>query len=364
LKITVKYFTMPEEPFSALVREVTIKNLKKTSQRLDVLDGLPIINCYGLKDWLTKNMARTAEAWISVEELKAKTPFYQLTVEIADKPEVTHIKEGNFFFSLGAASQLIDPIIEAEVVFGQATDYSAPERFLNGSFKIPKEQRTSNKTPCAFGYQEMTLKANQEITFVSLYGYAHDLDELQKTVAKARQKGFIKAKEAVNKRIIDEIRNYTFTNSDSEAFNLYAGHTFLDNVLRGGLPVSLKTEEGNVAFNVYSRKHGDPERDYNYFNLSPTYYSQGNGNYRDVNQNRRNDIWFNTDVRDEHLKTFLNLVQADGYNPLVVKGATFTVAEKDKLKGILKECCLSTTELNGFLETAFRPGDLLTVLAH
>jgi len=52
----------------------------------------------------------------------------------------------------------------------------------------------------------------------------------------------------------------------------------------------MQTAEGPVSFNVYSRKHGDLERDYNFFMLSPTFLSQGNGNYRDVNQNRRNDV--------------------------------------------------------------------------
>lgn len=47
----------------------------------------------------------------------------------------------------------------------------------------------------------------------------------------------------------------------------------------------------NKIFYVYSRKHGDLERDYNYFSMLPEFYSQGNGNFRDVNQNRRCDTF-------------------------------------------------------------------------
>ena len=142
-------------------------------------------------------------------------------------------------------------------------------------------------------------------------------------VKKSTGSGFIEDKAALNRRIIDEIKDYCFTHSASNEFNQYCGQTFLDNILRGGLPISLQTAEGPASFNVYSRKHGDLERDYNFFMLSPTYLSQGNGNYRDVNQNRRNDVWFNKDVKDSSIVNFLNLIQADGYNPLIVKGTAF-----------------------------------------
>jgi len=62
--------------------------------------------------------------------------------------------------------------------------------------------------------------------------------------------------------------------------------------------------------------------------LVPTFLSQGNGNYRDVNQNRRNDVWFNRDVKESSLVNFLNLIQADGYNPLIVKGAIFVIKDE------------------------------------
>jgi hypothetical protein len=62
------------------------------------------------------------------------------------------------------------------------------------------------------------------------------------------------------------------------------------------------------------------ERDYNYFVLAAEHYSQGNGNYRDVNQNRRCDVFFEPRVGDFNIRTFASLIQSDGYNPLVVQG--------------------------------------------
>ena len=47
-------------------------------------------------------------------------------------------------------------------------------------------------------------------------------------------------------------------------FDEYCKRTYLDNFLRGGKPVRL----AGHTFHLYSRKHGDLERDYNYFSLT------------------------------------------------------------------------------------------------
>jgi len=367
LKAQVSYFTLPEEPYSALVRQVIIKNLTPKPCSVEMVDGLPVIIPYGLTEWANKNMSRTAEAWVKVRNLEQHAPFYQLNVEISDTPQVTHIHEGNFFFSFRSkapAGQLLPVLVEAQHVFGQATDFSAPVGFLADDFRLPQKQRTNNKTPSAMSHASFDLKAKSQERIVSIFGYAHSVHQLNMIKSQIADVKLIEAKALRNQQIVDEIKNFTFTQSSSEAFNLYARHTFLDNVLRGGLPISVQTDDGPVAFNVYSRKHGDPERDYNYFNLAPTFYSQGNGNYRDVNQNRRNDVWFNTDLRSGHIITFMNLGQADGYNPLIVKGTTFAVKDTDTLKEILA----SSVDPHGqqvlmdFLKKDFRPGDMMTFI--
>ena len=63
------------------------------------------------------------------------------------------------------------------------------------------------------------------------------------------------------------------------------------------------------------------ERDYNAFFLATEPFSQGNGNFGDVNQNRREDVWLNPKVKDFNIRMFANLIQADGYNPLVIQGS-------------------------------------------
>ncbi|MGH7197682.1 MAG: cellobiose phosphorylase, partial [Candidatus Omnitrophota bacterium] len=146
---------------------------------------------------------------------------------------------------------------------------------------------------------------------------------------------------------------------------LYCGQTYLDNALRGGVPVNLGVKDAPLLYHAYSRKHGDLERDYNQFVVEPTFFSQGNGSYRDVNQNRRNDVWFNPEVRDTTLRTFLDLLQLDGFNPLVVKGVRFhakrTAALAKVLNGFFGK--KAAKKLAAFLARPFQPGELYGFLA-
>ncbi len=367
IKTTVNYFTLPEAPYAALVRRVTFENIGKKDVEVECIDGLPALNPYGLKDWLGKHISRTVEAWVAVHNIAKKAPFFQLKVEVADTPQVTHIHEGNFYFAFDAKTKkLLDPIVESALVFGQASDYLVPENFLkNAKFIVPVKQQTTNRTPSAFVVQNFSLKKGKSHQITALAGYAHDLAELNSVVKESLKGDFIDTKALRNKAIIDDIKQYCFTKSASNTFDQYCGQNFLDNVLRGGLPVSLKTAQGPVSFNVYSRKHGDLERDYNFFTLAPTYLSQGNGNFRDVNQNRRNDIWFNQDVGSSLLVNFYNLIQADGYNPLVIKGLSFSVEKESQIDEIIKEFEPQgdVAKLKALLKKGFMPGELLKMIS-
>ena len=370
LRIRVNFFTLPEEPFAALVRWVTIENLTQKTYHAELIDGLPLILPYGINDGLVKNLSRTIEAWYRVDNLKKKAPYYHLNVEIADTAVVTHIKQGNFYFGFNPeakTNKLFPPLVESSLIFGEAHDFSAPERFLNSRSPVLTGQQTTNRTPSAMCFAETKLKAHQSFHCVSLTGNIHSQDILNQNIPRLTKSSYITQKRLRNKQIIDDVRNFVKTKSSSTAFDCYVGHTFLDNVLRGGLPISMETKYGPVGFNVFSRKHGDLERDYNFFVVAPTYYSQGNGNYRDVNQNRRNDVWFNKDIQDHHITNFMNLIQADGYNPLIVKGASFFIEDKAKLEEYLHKFFNKQDQdkVGKLIKKGFQPGALLSfILEH
>jgi hypothetical protein len=126
----------------------------------------------------------------------------------------------------------------------------------------------------------------------------------------------------------------------------------MDNVLRGGTPLMFETSEGEVPYYIFSRKHGDLERDYNFFMLEPNVLSQGNGNFRDVLQNRRNDLFFEPKIKAFNINQFFSFIQADGYNPLNVSGIVFHYEGKPT----------EYQALNTLLESAYTPGQLYTLL--
>ncbi len=62
----------------------------------------------------------------------------------------------------------------------------------------------------------------------------------------------------------------------------------------------------------------------------------------------------------------MNLVQADGYNPLVVKGAVFVVKDEHAIQGLLDEFGVvdGKDKLKDILKKGFMPGVLLKVITH
>ena len=368
LKIKVEYFTIPNDSYAGLARVVSIKNLSRAGKSMQVLDGLPQIIPYGTSNLFLKKLGRTIEAWMNIENLDKGVPFYKLDVDPTDRPEIIHIKEGNFYlgFTPGSnKSKLIKPVVDPQCLFGALTDFSFPRQFLAvKNFSYPAKQLIKSRTPSAFLLFGLELAQGEEKVICSVIGHMRSLETLNASIKKIAKPGYLEQKKEENKKIVEELQSDIATVSGYRNFDLYAKQTYLDNIIRGGYPVRFNAAS---VFYLYSRKHGDLERDYNKFQLQPAYFSQGNGNYRDMNQNRRCDTWFNPDINDENLIYFFNLLQADGFNPLVVKGASFTLKNdvdlKALLKGLIEE--KQIPELASFLTpplragAGFTPGELI-----
>ena len=365
LGIKVEYFTIPNDSYAALARMVTIKNLGNKPKKLQLLDGLPQIIPFGTANLFLKKLHRTIEAWMHVENLEKGVPFYKLDVDPTDRPEVTYIKEGNFylgFHHVDGNAEIIKPIVDPESIFGPVTDFSCPYKFIStDKFKYPKEEITRSKTPCGFLLLNLDLAPKEEKNFYAVVGYMRSLEALNFSVHSIAEPGYLEWKRKDNQKIIREIQSDITTISSSQEFNQYAQQTYLDNVIRGGYPTIFKSDSASSVFYLYSRKHGDLERDYNKFQIQPAYYSQGNGNYRDVNQNRRSDVWFNPEVKDETIITLFNLIQSDGFNPLVVKGLNFTLKEGVNLNEALQSTVrqADVEKLVSVLSKPFTPGEII-----
>jgi hypothetical protein len=360
LKVEVEYFTIAGESFPALARTVKVTNLAAKKRALEIIDGLPVMIPFGFDDSLLKRLSQTIEAWCSVENLEEGAPFCKLKVMPADAAETRVLKEGNFFISLAsqAGQDLhVEMIVNPGIVFGENTSLELPVNFIeNARFKVPANSFTEGFTPCAFAFKRLELGKKGSAEICSLFGHVENHELLNQISHRVSRREYFSANAAANDSLINEICGAITTESSSKSFDLYAKQTFLDNVLRGGLPISL----GGKVIYLYYRKHGDMERDYNDFKLLPTYFSQGNGNYRDINQNRRNDIFFNPEVKEDNIARFFNLVQLDGFNPLVVHGTQYLIRSRQTGSELIKKHFRRTgQELEGWLADPFFLGSLL-----
>ncbi|MGD9014923.1 MAG: hypothetical protein PVI33_02720, partial [Candidatus Omnitrophota bacterium] len=357
LDLQINYFPIPSDCFAALARIVKIKNISRAKMRIQVLDGLPLIIPLGISNRILKQLGRTAEAWTRVKFIGNSAAFYKLDVDPADRPEVKYIQKGNFYVSFTR------PIIDPWPIFGPRLNLDYPYSFLKQkNFKYPKNQTNESKLPSGMGLAEFELKPDEQKCLSSLFGNIHDAQLLHSRLPEIKTQRYLKLKREQNKNIISQLQDNITTQSSSTRFNFYCRQTYLDNTIRGGYPIVFKSKQDKKqVFYLYLRKHGDLERDYNNFQIQPRYFSQGNGNFRDIVQNRRSDTWFNPDIEAANLITFFNLIQTDGFNPLVVKGIQFHLKNKRDFKKI----CLrlfnakDLDKLLSFLDNPFTPGSVI-----
>ncbi|MFH0941176.1 MAG: hypothetical protein V1840_04910 [Candidatus Omnitrophota bacterium] len=331
LEVEVSYFSVPQAPYAALARELVIKNTSRMPKHLEFLDGLSVIVPCGVNNWFLKEMSRTIEAWMTVEMPAKGVPVYRLTTDPRDTAQVAFIKGANFYagFQENKDCAQTKVIVDPKAVFGEASDFSLPLNFIkSGSFSYPKNQTAENKFPCGFSYVDTRLKPGAEVRFYSMIGHVFDVADIKKLGIGKIDKDFMRDKRLLNQLLIEGIMDKVFTASSIPEFDLYARQTYLDNVLRGGLPYTFALDGGKKSVYVFSRKHGDLERDYNRFLVAATYFSEGEGNYRDVNQNRRSDIFFEPLLGEKNIIDFMNLIQLDGYNPLIFKGERFVISQE------------------------------------
>ncbi len=360
LEIEILYFTIPNDNFGALARRLTVKNISKTRKTLEILDGLPQVIPAGLNNMFLKYLPRTMEAWMVVENLENNVPFIRLKVDPADRPEVVHIRQGNFYAAFDN-KRILKPIIDPEAIFGHATDFTIPEVFLRKDFSYPAEQLAQNKFPSCMCHKNLSLSPQGLCTIYSLIGNMSSLEKLKADIKRISKQSYILSKQNENKGVISELMDNSFTGSGSRSFNLYCQQNYLDNVMRGGYPLSFKDKDRFTNINIFSRKHGDLERDYNNFHIEPTHFSQGDGNYRDANQNRRNDAWFNPQVMDDNVHAFFDLIQTDGYNPLVIKPDRFLFKQNfSVLNRFFNKSDLPRAK--DFIKRPFTPGEVLAFL--
>lgn len=359
LQINVLYYILPEEALGGLVRVVTIKNILPEQRELELLDGMPSVIPYGIGLNDLKEMAQTMKAWMQVEDIDTRMPYYRVRFSTKDSAAVSKIEGGNFFVSLSEKGERLPVIGDPELVFGYDYSYKKPEGFLENSIDVllEEKQMTQNQVPSGFACVHQMLEGNGQKQIYTVIGQAERKELVRSFAEKLSDADFFREKYKRAQMLTEELTCGIRTKSASPVFDAYCRQTYLDNILRGGFPVKMGS---NKIFYVYSRKHGDIERDYNFFSILAQYYSQGNGNFRDVNQNRRCDVLFSPFVKEHNIKMFYNLIQIDGYNPLSVKQVTYCLNKPEEILPMVKPDGME--KVKDFFEKEFSPGSLLLFL--
>ena len=363
LKVEVTYYTLPNENIAALIRNVKITNLAPYKRNIEILDGLSQIFPPHTEHGTFKVMSNLQRSWMEVIGLKeTDTAFYKYSASTADSAEVNEVIEGNFYMSM-VNGKKTKPIVDPVTIFGYDTSYERAINFVNNSLDnlLKINQYPVNKVLCGFTPVKITLNAKEVVRIDTIIGNIHSYDSYLNAIDRLLNVDYLNKKQEENAALISLMTKDVKTSTKNDLFNEYIEATFLDNMLRGGYPFNFKDDKQNDhIYYLFSRKHGDLERDYNWFNIENEFYSQGNGNFRDICQNRRNDSLINLDVKDYNLKYFMNLIQLDGYNPLGVNGATYSLKEDVDIDMLVKNNFNDRNDImKKILSSKFTPGSIL-----
>ena len=340
IEVTVNYYVLPNESIGALVRQVSVKNTGDKAKNIEIVDGLPKIITYGIANGEFKEMSNLFKSWADIKNLENKVPYYTLRASTKDSAEVSDV-EGGYYYLTIKDNELQDVIYDVDTVYGYDLSLMKPVNFVEGGIDkvLAKKQCFANKVPCGFTPFKAEIKAGEDFSFSTMIGFAGSVEQINAKLADFTVPGYLDKKFEEAEELADSFTSDIKTKTAAGIFDQYVEQCYLDNFLRGGYPYVLNKDGNKSVIHLFSRKHGDPERDYNFFSIAAEYYSQGNGNFRDVSQNRRNDVFFKKDVGDFNVKTFFSLIQADGYNPLEVRPSLFNVIEgkEDEVQAYVEE---------------------------
>ena len=362
IKTIVSYFSVPKENFAALARKVEIINISDSKMNIEVIDGVTTVLPYGTDYYGLKNMSNTLSSYMESVVSDNNVATYKIRSSTADTTQIESINNEYVYIAFDNDCNKLDLIVESDKIFGHDTTLNNPVKFLNTSVdelaKVSK--KSNNKIPAAFSCTNFIIDANKSESIYSYLAYIVSDENKNEIIDKISSIDYFNKKEIETNEIIEDISKHVNTKTAYKEFDEYIKQCYVDNVLRGGYPIKLGNTNEKVYY-VYSRKHGDLERDYNFFSIEPNFYSQGNGNFRDVNQNRRMDSYIHPFIEKENIKIFSDLIQIDGYNPLVVKGKKFII--KDEYKGMLDDFDKNiVSSISEVLNGKFTVGELFSAL--
>lgn len=246
-------------------------------------------------DDLLKNIGRTLEGFMGVYSPYNDTlqmPFYRLSTQPVDTAGVVVQEAGHWCLSVLETStdtSLLPIIYDPSKVFGDDTTLIQPVALHSKSIAdiVKGQQYGKAKTPSAFAAAtDIVLQNEESVTITTYFGRANNVLGVPVISRRLLQPGFGEYKISRSREIIQQITAGVVTQTSSKLFNAHVEQMFLDNSLRGGVPSILGDVDDDArmrnadedyrlkVYHLFSRIHGDLERDYNNFVIVPTFFSE------------------------------------------------------------------------------------------
>lgn len=359
------YFGLPNESIASLTRIFTVTNENDTPVEFELIDGLSQLLPTGISQHGIKSLANLTRSWMEVYNVEDNVGFYRMRSSSADTAEVVENHDGHFYVSM-VDDVLVKPIVDQRLVFGVDTTKRRARYFEQHSLTSiqQEEQVTANKIPVGFTAVTKTLQPQETMRLNTMIGHTHSVEHLLEMKNDIVKSAFVDQKRSEATCEIESLLDEVTTKTAFPIFDDYIKQNYLDNVLRGGYPLIIDGGDKSFVYHLFSRRHGDLERDYNYFTIAPEFYSQGNGSFRDVCQNRRSDTLLNPLVGDFNLKMFASFIQADGYNPLSIDGSTFEIKDKKRIPELANKLFDGHPVMESLLKSKFTPGSIINTMAN
>ena len=303
-------------------REATLENLGKETISMDVLDGLQNVMPCGVPSALQQASSNLVNAYKKTElEPESGMGLFCLSAIIIDRAEPSEALRCNVVWQTG----LEHPI--------HLLSNNQIPAFRRGE-QLHEETVVKGECGAYLLGTRMQLAAGEKKSWTLVADVMKDQTEV---VALAEQichtldlKGLLEKdlKDAAGRlvQLVAKADGIQTTADEARTARHFSNTMF--NIMRGGIPMAEATADNPLPLG-FSRRHGDPTRPWNKFNINTTDPVSGKpvldyeGNWRDLFQNWEALAVSYPNLLEAMIEKFLSCTTADGYNPYRVTKAGF-----------------------------------------
>ena len=370
-----------------LIKRSELINDSTHKQHIQILDGLVNLLPPGILQQVQQTKSNLANAYKKSELLKeSNIGIYSLSSNIIDRPEPSESLNATTVWSCGiqdcttllSAKQLTD-FIQGNEIVEEASIRAEQGAFLLGTdFKMPGESMKTwyfcadiNLSAGDISELEVLINNNIDVAKLIEEDVAQGTERLSALLAAADGIQVTSDKVGNSRHLANTLFNIMRGGIYADEYNIekidfleFVQHKNQEVFNRfsdflGSIPNKISIEElksfmvnkGDSNLERYaneylpitfSRRHGDPSRPWNRFNIDivqedGSWRKRYEGNWRDIFQNWEALCHSYPDFTENIITLFLNASTIDGYNPyrITSNGIEWEITEPDDFKEIL-----------------------------